>query len=129
MSQKKKILVVDDDVDMLHQVAMMLSDGGYEVIIAEGERGAEEELVKFHPDLVILDIMMEHEDSGFVISHQVKKLYPETPVIFLSSVNASTGISFPTDTPEERSWIKADAFLNKPVRAESLKNEVERLLA
>ena len=128
MNQKKKILIVDDDIDILNQVAMILSESGYDVVMAEGEKGAEQELVKVHPDLVILDVMMEHRDSGFMMSYQVKKLYPETPIIFLSSVSANTGISFPTDTPEEKSWIKADAFLNKPVRAESLRNEVKRLL-
>lgn len=128
MSDKKKILVVDDDIDMLDQVATILSSEGYEVVTADGHAQAEEMLLTVKPDLAILDLMMEQMDSGFVLCHQVKRMYPGTPVILLTAVTATTGLDFQAKTDEERSWIKADALVDKPARAEQLRTEVKRLL-
>ena len=49
-------------------------------------------------------------------------------MIILTSVSSVTGIKFPMEAGGQRPWIKADSFLNKPVRAELLRNEVRRLL-
>jgi two-component system, OmpR family, response regulator len=125
---KKKILVVDDDLDLLEQMTSVLSAGGYEVVSAEGRAAAEETLLRFKPDLAIFDLMMEEKDSGFVLSYQIKKLYPDVPVIMLTAVAGSTGVSFSANNPEARSWIKVDKLMDKPVRPEQLKNEVSRLL-
>ncbi len=125
---KKKILAVDDDVDLLEQMTAVLAAEGYDVTAAEGQSAAEEALLRIKPDLAILDLMMEEKDSGFVLSYQIKKLYPDTPVILLTAVASATGLSFSTRQREERSWIKVDKVLDKPVRPEQLKAEVRRLL-
>jgi two-component system, OmpR family, response regulator len=125
---KKKILVVDDDPDVLDQVTAVLSSAGYEVVCAEGQASAEEELLKTRPDLAIVDLMMEEKDSGFVLSYQIKKLYPGTPVILLTAVTGATGLSFASQSEEAQSWTKVDRILDKPIRAEQLKTEVHRLL-
>jgi CheY-like chemotaxis protein len=127
-SVKKKILVVDDDFDLLEQLKMVLTAAGYEVTAAEGSKAAEEELLKMKPDLAVLDLMMEEKDSGFVLSHQIKKLYPGTPLILLTAVAGATGVSFNTQNVEAQSWIKVDKILDKPVRPEQLKEEIRRLL-
>jgi CheY-like chemotaxis protein len=80
------------------------------------------------PDLAILDLMMEEKDSGFVLSHQIKKLYPELPIILLTAVVGATGLSFAAQRSDEQSWIKVDKIMDKPVRPEQLKAEVSRLL-
>jgi two-component system alkaline phosphatase synthesis response regulator PhoP len=82
----------------------------------------------FQPDLAIVDLMMEQPDSGFVLCHQIRKLYPETPIILLTSVTAQTGMSFDTQSESARSWIQADTIMDKPVRAEQLRAEVNKLL-
>lgn len=125
---KKKILVVDDDVDLLEQMRVVLTAAGYEVILAEGRAAAEEAILKTKPDLAILDLMMEEKDSGFVLSHQIKKLYPDLPVILLTAVAGATGLSFASQSPDEQSWIKVNAIMDKPVRPEQLKAEMHRLL-
>ena len=125
---KNKILVVDDDIDILEQMAAMLTAANYEVIAAEGRAAAEEAILKTKPDLAILDLMMEEKDSGFVLSHQIKKLYPDMPVILLTAVTGATGLSFASQSPDERSWIKVDRIMDKPVRPEQLKAEIHRLL-
>ncbi len=125
---KKKILVVDDDLDLLEQMTAILTAAGYEVVSAEGRAAAEEVLLKTRPDLAILDLMMEEKDSGFVLSYQIKKLYPDTPVIMLTAVVGTTGVSFATQQSDAQSWTKVDKLMDKPVRPEQLKAEVRRLL-
>jgi CheY-like chemotaxis protein len=128
MRVKKKILVVDDDLDILEQISAVLNAAGYEVAAAEGRAAAEEAILKIKPDLAILDLMMEEKDSGFVLSHQIRKLYPDTPMILLTAVTGTTGLSFASQNSDARSWIKVDKILDKPVRPEQLKAEVRRLL-
>jgi CheY-like chemotaxis protein len=78
--------------------------------------------------LAIVDLMMEEKDSGFVLSYQIKKLYPGTPVILLTAVTGATGLSFASQSEEAQSWTKVDRMLDKPIRSEQLKAEVGRLL-
>jgi CheY-like chemotaxis protein len=128
MSEPKNILVVDDDIDLLQQVALILKTEGYRVIQAQGQKEGEEALLGTIPDLAVLDLMMEHMDSGFVLCHEVKRLFPGTPVILLTAVKPATGLDFQPQSPEAASWVKADVVLDKPVRPEQLKQEVRRLL-
>jgi CheY-like chemotaxis protein len=128
MSEPKNILVVDDDIDLLQQVALILKTEGYRVTQAQGQKEGEEALLGTIPDLAVLDLMMEHMDSGFVLCHQVKRLFPDTPVILLTAVKAATGLDFQPQSLEAASWVKADVVLDKPVRPEQLKQEVRRLL-
>ncbi len=125
---KKKILLVDDDPDILDQVTAILSNAGYEVVSAQDETSAEEALLRTRPDLAIVDLMMEEKDSGFVLSYQIKKLYPGTPVILLTAVTGATGLSFASQSEEAQSWTKFDRMLDKPIRGEQLIAEVQRLL-
>jgi CheY-like chemotaxis protein len=128
MSEPKNILVVDDDIDLLQQVALILKTEGYRVTQAQGQKEGEEALLGTIPDLAVLDLMMEHMDSGFVLCHHVKRLYPETPVILLTAVKSTTGMDFNPQSSDAASWVKADVVLDKPVRPEQLKQEVRRLL-
>ncbi len=124
----KRILVVDDDVDLLEQVSSQLREAGCEVIGAGGEREGEDALLSGRPDLAILDLMMEQKDSGFVLCHRIKQLYPGTPVILLTAVTSVTGLSFAARDSDARGWVGADLLLDKPVPPERLRQEVRRLL-
>jgi CheY-like chemotaxis protein len=124
----KKILVVDDDIDLLEQVKAVLEASGYQVMSAESEKEAEQLLEKERPDLAVLDLMMENQDSGFVLSYKIKKKDPTIPVIIVTAVTSQTGIHFDTSGPNEQSWIKADAILEKDIRYEQLLGEIKRLL-
>ena len=129
MTLTKKILVVDDDIDHLDHVAMILKAEGYDVIKAQGQKEGEDAILTTIPDLAILDLMMENMDSGFVLCNQIKRLYPETPVILLTAVKSATGLDFSPKSSGAARWIKADVLLDKPVRPEQLRNEVKRLMA
>ena len=128
MEAKAKILVVDDDPDIMEQVALTLRGDGYEVRTAAGRDEAEELLLSHKPDLAILDLMMESMDAGFVLAKRVHEMYPGTPVMLLTSVTAATGISFDSPSSEALGWMKVAKVLDKPVRPDQLKAEVRKLL-
>ena len=128
MTAKRRVLLVDDDPDILEQLSLALTGEGYEVVTAQGRQEGEEALMLGRPDLAVIDLMMEEMDSGFVLCHEIKTLYPDTPVIILTAVTAATGLDFHARSQGARAWVKADALLDKPVRFEQLKEEVRRLL-
>ncbi len=125
---KAKILVVDDDADLLAQTSMILTGAGYEVISADTEDEASRLIEEGAFDLAVLDLIMEHMDSGFVLSHKIKSRDDQKPVIIVTSVMKETGLQFGAETDEERTWIAADALIHKDIRFEQLLGEVERLL-
>jgi CheY-like chemotaxis protein len=127
MSNQPNIMLVDDDRDVVEQLSIALKAEG-KVHSAGSQKEAEELLLSVRPDVAILDLMMEQTDSGFVLAHYLKKLYPETAVILLTAVTASTGMSFGATGEAAKSWVKADRVLDKPVRAEQIRAEVRRLL-
>jgi len=125
----RTLLIVDDDVDFLLQTRIKLEQMGYKTVTAESQREAELILEKTKPDLAILDLMMENEDSGFILSYKIKKKYPDVPVIIFTAVAMETGITFDIQDENNRKWIKAELFLDKGIRTDVLKAEIERLLS
>lgn len=128
MEDTKTILIVDDDIDYLFQMELMLKNMGYQILKAESQKEGEEVLKHNRPDLAIFDLMMETEDSGFVLSYKAKKKYPDMPVIIATAVASETGMSFGLNTEEEKKWIKADLYLEKGIRKEQLQNVIDKLL-
>jgi len=127
-SEIKKILLVDDDTDYLFVTKSTIENMGFEVVTAEGQKAAEEKIKNFKPDLAILDLMMENEDSGFILSYKLKKKYPDVPVIIATSVTAETGYTFDLSMPGEKQWIKADMYMDKGIRKDQLQREIRKLL-
>ncbi len=120
--------MVDDDYDYLYQLKFQLERWGCKVVTAESQKEAEDLLGSFKPDLAILDLMMENEDSGFVLSYKMKRKYPDVPVIIATAVSAETGMSFGVHAGEDKNWIKADTYLEKGLQPENLKKELEKLI-
>jgi DNA-binding NtrC family response regulator len=128
MNKTKTILIVDDDIDYLIQQKAILEPEGFNVITAEGVNRAREVIKENQFDLAVVDLMMENMDSGFVLSYELKKKAPQVPVIMVTAVTSQTGFEFDSVTENEKKWIKADAIFTKPVRAEQLIKEINRLL-
>lgn len=125
----KKILIADDDQDLLLQMELYVKKMGFEVETAESQKDAETKLNNFNPDLCIFDLMMENKDSGFILSYKSKKKNPEVPVIIISAVTAETGMNFSLETDVSHSWMKADLFLEKNIRADQLHREMNKLMS
>ncbi|MBN2410118.1 response regulator [candidate division KSB1 bacterium] len=118
----KKIAMVDDDTDLLNIYKPVLEKAGYIIKTAFDSSEGLKLYKEFKPDVIFVDLSMEHFDSGFVLCHRIKSL-PEakkSKVIIMTSAGHETGIRFSTDTEEEKNWIKADDYLEKPISPRDL---------
>jgi DNA-binding response OmpR family regulator len=123
----KKILLVDDDIDLLEQNKLLLESKGFEVITAENSEEGLKVFQKEKPDAAIIDLIMEQMDSGFVLCYKIKKTEhgKKIPVFMLTSATYETGFKFSTSSKEEKEWIKCDGIINKPVVIEDLLAKLE----
>ncbi|MEG8947360.1 response regulator [Rosettibacter firmus] len=127
LSKVKKILIVDDDIDLLEQNKILLESKGFTVITAENSTEGWKKFQDEKPDAAIVDLIMEESDSGFVLCYKIKKTEhgKNIPVFILTSATYTTGFKFSASTPEEKEWIKCDGILNKPVVIEELLAKIE----
>jgi CheY-like chemotaxis protein len=130
MDQQKQrtALIADDDYDLREQMKVELQGMGFNVVEAQSQAEAEKQLEGTKPDLAIFDLMMENLDSGFILSYKSKKKYPDVPVMLVTGVTKETGMHFDASTDEMQDWLQADVVLNKDVRYEQLKSEIDKLL-
>lgn len=111
---KKVILYVEDDPDYREAVRAMIEDGGYTVIEAET---AEEGLRKYretHPDLLLVDLMMEEVDAGTNLVKELRAIGQEVPILLLSSVGDSLAAN------KDYHELGLSGVLQKPVSRETL---------
>ncbi|MBF0578316.1 response regulator transcription factor [Erysipelotrichaceae bacterium RD49] len=112
-----KILIVEDEVNLAHATAAMLSNHAYTVDIAnDGQTGAEKASSGIY-DLVILDVMLPKKD-GFEILEEIRALAPETKVIMLTARG---------ELPDKLKGLKngADDYMTKPFHMEELLARVD----
>lgn len=127
-NNRKTVLIADDDFDYRTQMKINLQTMGFDVIEKESQKEAEDFLIDEKPDLAIFDLIMENQDSGFILSYKVKQKYPQVPVIIATAVTAETGVRFTVETEEDKSWIKADLILEKGIRFDQLHREINKLM-
>ncbi|NOX89765.1 MAG: response regulator [Calditrichaeota bacterium] len=111
----KKILIIDDDIDLVEAMRLTLESAGFEVIDAQdGLKGLEKAKAE-SPDLIILDVMMGTQDEGFHVAYQIRQddQLKDTPIIMLTAVGQETGFSFDKDKDED--FLPVEEFIEKPV--------------
>lgn len=123
-----KILVVDDDPDLVETVSMMLESQGHKVVPAYGGIEGLQKVRVESPDAVVLDVMMPDKD-GFEVCKEMKAdpALREIPVLLLTAV--ASKISETRYTPRMAMETEADDYVDKPVKPEEIARRVERLLA
>ncbi len=126
--ERRIVLIADDDQDYLEQLKFHIEHFGFDTITVSSEEECEEAMQAQKPDLAIFDLMMNNDDSGFILSYKLKKLYPEVPVLIVTSATSVTGINFESEKDNEASWIKADRYLAKGIRPDQLHREINKLL-
>ncbi|MGD0836389.1 MAG: response regulator [Polyangia bacterium] len=131
MAKSPKILFVDDDRDFLAAQTAFFSGRGFVVVTIDRVEGALARISEEKPDVIVLDLMMEHYDSGFVLSRKIRQdpALAEVPVIMLSGVASATGHKLAGDVASLKDWVKLDAFLDKPVTGRQLLKLIEDKLA
>ena len=126
---KAAILIVDDDPDITEAMKVVLEHKNYAVNNAGSIEQAMESLKENRPDVIILDVMMDTPQDGFILSRQLKQdeNYKDIPILMLTSVKDKMGIDFESAAGDE-SWLPVDEYLAKPVKPDVLLKKVESLL-
>lgn len=124
-----KILIVDDDFDLVDAMKIVLESDGHQVISAlsgdEGLKIAREEV----PDLIVVDLMMEYATEGFDVAKELRQdeVLCKTPILMLTAIKETTGISFKKDVDKEYA-LYVDEYLEKPLKPKELMAKVKAFL-
>jgi CheY-like chemotaxis protein len=125
---KKKILVVDDDVDFVETTKIVLEAHNFDVITAYDGAAGLQKAKKEHPDLMLLDVMMASDSEGFEVARKIPES-PELrnmPVVLVTGIREAKHLSYKFE-PDE-TWLPVNRVLEKPVPPEKLIAEVNRAL-
>jgi CheY-like chemotaxis protein len=84
-----------------------------------------------HPDLIVSEVMLERPDAGFTLAYRLRndQQLANIPLLLLSGIFLATGTILDLSSPIERQWIKADAFMERPIAPEQLLSKVASLLS
>ena len=119
-----KILIVDDDPDVVEAVRLFLSKAGHEVVGSFSRAEGMSRLNDVKPDLLILDVMMEQPDDGIAMAQDLRRSGFKKPIIMLTSVSKALGMSYGRDNE----MVPVDEFIEKPVLPTALIDKVNNLL-
>jgi DNA-binding response OmpR family regulator len=110
--QQIRVLVVDDDALIRKAVRLTCETEGYGV--QEADRGADvlERIARFHPDIILLDLMLP-DLSGFDVCREIRRAGHRMPVLILSAKNEEIDVVLGLE-------IGADDYINKPFRPREL---------
>ncbi len=127
MSQKKKVLIIDDDRDYVEAISALLTASGYDVSRAANGTEGLDMAKALEPDLILLDVMMTERTEGFFTLQAMRSIpaLARTPIVVASSVYSE----FPRFRVSPKAgWLPADQFLPKPIDPATLLSEVARLI-
>jgi two-component system cell cycle response regulator DivK len=125
VSDKKKVIVIDDEPDIVTFLTLLLEDNGYATVSAkDGQEGIEKVRTE-HPDLVLLDITMP-EKSGVRFYREIRgdSELKSIPVVIVTGVAKE----FKDFISTRRQVPPPDGFISKPIEKQELLDIVARLL-
>lgn len=129
----EKILIIDDDDDLVYAMRLPLQAAGYQVSrAASGDEGLKK-VKEVNPDLIILDVMMDSTTAGFQVSLALRNANPTSeyaafqriPILMLTAIHSTTPLRFAPD----KDYLPVDAFVEKPIQPDMLLKQVRTLLA
>ena len=123
----KKILIIDDDPDVVIFLSTLLRDNGYETVEAEDGLEGLEKTKAEHPDLILMDLMMPQK-SGISLLSELKNddQLKNIPVIMVTGVSGETGIDLESffqrasNSDGQLSIPKPEGYIEKPVDPDKL---------
>ncbi|MFH0916281.1 MAG: response regulator [bacterium] len=119
-----RVLIVDDDLDVVVATSLVLEKAGYTVSSASNSGDGLRAVEELRPDLLVLDVMMEEPDDGLRLARDLRRKGHALPILMLTSVNQAMGLRI--DKDEE--IVPVDEFLEKPADPATLVDMVKRLL-
>ncbi len=128
-----KILVIDDDPDIVTAVQMVLESGGHQVLSAPNGKLGLERVKADVPDLIILDVMMETHTEGFELALKlhspdpasVWKPFRNIPILMLTAIHSTTPLRYEPDID----YLPVELFVDKPIDPDDLLGKVNWILA
>jgi len=129
----EKILIIDDDDDLVHALRLPLEAAGYRVSRAASGNEGLQKVKEVSPDLILLDVMMDTTTEGFHVSLALRspdakseyKAYSKIPILMLTSIHSTTNLRFGPD----KDYLPVDAFIEKPIEPAELLKQVRKHLA
>ena len=128
MSEKKRVLVVDDEPDFAAIVQTNLEKEGFEVEVAYNGVEGLENVHANPPDAIVLDIMMPEMD-GYAVCKALKsnEKCADIPVILLTAV--ASHVTTTRYSHADGMSTEADDYIAKPASAEEITESIKRLLS
>ena len=117
------ILVIDDDVDILDASTLVLEMKGHKVMTATNPDDGYDLLIKKHPNLIILDVMMNEPDDGFVLAQKIRSEKIDIPILMYTSISKAIGLDYGASE-----LVPVDDFVEKPISPAELLDKVDKLL-
>jgi CheY-like chemotaxis protein len=127
-----KILIIDDDPDIVTAVRLSLESAGHQVASAGSGKDGLERLRSERPDLIILDVMMETHTEGFQLALKLHspdpasefRQYKDIPILMLTAIHSTTPLRYEPDID----YLPVDLFVDKPIDPKDLIGKVEWVL-
>jgi len=125
----KKILIIDDDPDVVLAIRMPLESAGYDVFDAHSQESGLNAVKDLKPDLIVLDVMMDTHTAGFQLAQKLhgptaKEEYAKIPILMVTAVHQTTPLRFGPDDD----YLPVDGFIDKPIDPNALLGTIEELL-
>ena len=121
----KKVLMIDDDPEFVEAITNILDAKGYDVVSANDGKDGVAKAKQEKPDIILLDVMMTTKSEGFDVARELSKdvNLKGTPVIMLTGVRKEMNLPFGFEPDAD--WLPVKAFLEKPVKPETLLKTIE----
>jgi len=126
------ILIIDDDPDIVMVMRLPLEAKGYRVSHASNGAEGLKKVKKLHPNLIILDVMMDTTTEGFQVSLALRSpdptsayaAYSHIPIMMVTAIHTTTPLRFGPD----KDYLPVDEFIEKPIDPDVLLAKVAKLL-
>jgi len=127
-----KILVVDDDPDIVLSVRLALESAKHQVVSANSSEEGLKKVKAEKPELIVMDVMMETHTAGFQMALKLHspdpaseyKDFRETPILMLTAIHSTTPLHYEPDID----YLPVDLFVDKPVDPQDLISKVAWVL-
>ena len=119
-----KVLIIDDDDDVVFTMRLPLEAHGYQVFRAADRKEGLQKVKEVEPDIILLDVMMDSMTAGFEVCRTIRNpdpaseyaAYRKIPIVMISAIHSTASLRFASD----KAQLPVDAFVEKPIEPEIL---------
>ena len=129
MTEKTRLLIIDDDPDFVSGIRSILEKADYEVSVKYNPKEGFEALEKDPPDMLLLDVMMGRGAEGIMLARKLRNnpVLREIPVLIITGIRDQIAYLFPGEQVHP-GFVAVDELVEKPVDPDFLLDRVSALL-